>query len=295
MEAEVPRHLRRDSGPDGPLIVVVSRRAAVLGSPIGHSKSPVLHRAAYAALGLDWRYDAIEMTSDRLPAFLASCSWPEWAGLSLTMPLKFDVIPLLDEISPTAEQVQATNTVVFSDSGASGYNTDVAGMRQAIVEAGGGELEARTAVIVGAGATARSALAALAGMGVTDSRVVARSREKASALEPLAADLAMGIEVAPWQPGARLDADIVISTVPPGVADEFAAGVPTAPGVLLDVAYGDSPTALTRAWTSAGGRAADGLDLLLWQAADQVTLMTGLEAPVAEMRSAVRPSKGATA
>ena len=86
----------------------------MLGSPIGHSRSPILHRAAYAALGLDWTYEAINVTPDALPSMLSACSWPEWAGLSLTMPLKTDVLPLLDGLSSLAVRVQAANTVVFT-------------------------------------------------------------------------------------------------------------------------------------------------------------------------------------
>ena len=113
-----------------------SRRAAVLGSPIAHSMSPVLHRAAYAGLGLDWSYDAIEVTAAGLPGFLAGCSAPEWAGLSLTMPLKTDVVPLLDEVSDMAALVGAANTVVFDGRASMGHNTDVPGMSRALQERG---------------------------------------------------------------------------------------------------------------------------------------------------------------
>lgn len=264
----------------------------MLGSPIEHSRSPLLHRAAYAALGLDWRYDAIEMTSDRLAGFLSGCSWPEWAGLSLTMPLKQDVMALLDDISPLARQVRATNTVIVTESGMSGHNTDVAGMQRALVEAAGGDLDARNAIVLGAGATARSALAALAAVGVRQVEVVARSPQRASQLDPLAIELGMDLDIAAWAPERDLSADVIISTVPPGAADDLALAIPDAPGVLLDVAYGDDPTALTWAWVGAGGRAADGLDLLLWQAVDQVALMTGLEAPVSAMRAALPARPG---
>lgn len=271
---------------------MATRRAAVLGSPIEHSRSPVLHRAAYAALGLDWRYDAIDMTGEALADFLTTCAWPEWAGLSLTMPLKHDVMPLLDDVAPLAVQVAATNTVVFTELGLYGYNTDVAGMQKAISEAGSGRIDARRATILGAGATARSALAALAGMGVREVDVMARDPQKAASLEPLAAELGLALGLPGWAPGAGLSAEVVISTLPPGVADAFAAAVPRTPGVLLDVAYGDAPTALTDAWIQHGGPVADGLDLLLWQAADQVTLMTGFDAPVAAMRAALPPRLG---
>ena len=112
------------------------RRAAVLGSPIEHSLSPVLHTAAYAALGLtDWTYSAIECDEARLPALIASCGRP-WAGLSLTMPLKRAVLPLLDRTEPLAAEVGGANTVVFAGGERHGYNTDVPGMVAALAEAG---------------------------------------------------------------------------------------------------------------------------------------------------------------
>ena len=267
---------------------MATRRAAVLGSPISHSRSPDLHRAAYAALGLDWTYDAIEVTTASLADFLDSCEQPEWAGLSLTMPLKTDVLPMLDEISETAARVGAANTVVFADGRRAGHNTDVAGMQRALQEAHGGQLVARTGAILGSGATARSALVALQRLGVDAVDVRARNPERALDLVALGRDLGVDVALSPWDGSAPLAGDVVIATVPPGAADGFVDGVPEVPGVLLDVAYGEGITPLTAAWRRAGGATADGLDLLLWQAVDQVTLMTGLDAPVAAMRLALR-------
>ena len=132
-----------------------TRRAAVLGSPIRHSLSPALHRAAYRGLGLDWSYDAIEVDEPGLSAFLAGLG-PEWAGLSLTMPLKEAVIPLLSEVDPEARSLRSVNTVLPGSQGWRGTNTDVYGITQSLLEKG---LDAtpRSATILGAGATARSA------------------------------------------------------------------------------------------------------------------------------------------
>ena len=267
---------------------MATRRAAVLGSPISHSRSPDLHRAAYAALGLDWTYDAIEVTTASLADFLDSCEQPEWAGLSLTMPLKTDVLTMLDEISETAALVRAVNTVIFADDRRAGHNTDVAGMQRALQEAHGGELVARTGAILGSGATARSALVALQCLGVAEVVVWARNPERAADLVALGRDLGVDVALSPWDGSAPLAEDVVIATVPPGAADGFVDRVPEVPGVLLDVAYGEGVTPLTAAWQRAGGATADGLDLLLWQAVDQVRLMTGLDAPVAAMRMALR-------
>src|SRR5690349_22527170 len=154
-------------------------KAAVLGAPIAHSLSPVLHRAAYQALGLTgWSYEAIECDATRLPAVLGGCG-PDWAGLSLTMPLKRAVLPLLDEIEPLAAEVGAANTVVFADGRRHGHNTDVPGMINALAESGlPGPITDRhwpaSVLILGAGATACSALAAARGLSLTDATVAVR-------------------------------------------------------------------------------------------------------------------------
>ena len=160
-------------------------KAAVLGSPIAHSLSPVLHQAAYRALGLTgWTYQAIECDEAALPALLASRG-PDWAGLSLTMPLKRAVLPLLDYLDALAAEVGAANTVVFAAGRRHGHNTDVPGLLAALAERGitGTSLPPHPAVLIlGAGATARSALAALRALGITQLTVAARDPARASDL-----------------------------------------------------------------------------------------------------------------
>lgn len=274
------------------------RRAAVLGHPVAHSLSPVLHGAAYAALGLDgWRYDAVDVTEEQLPGFLATLD-AGWAGLSLTMPLKQTVLPLLDHVEPLAQVVGAVNTVLPVGAGTArsltGANTDVHGLVAALGEAGltGG---VTTAGVVGAGATAASTLAALAQLGCPTPRVFVRSQARAGAL--LRAAHRMGVEPrlcrlddAVHEIG-RLDA--VVSTLPAHAADPLAAalGGPVA-GVLLDVCYDPRPTALSAAWARQGGRVMGGERMLLHQAAEQVRLMTGRTAPLAAMDAALRARMG---
>src|SRR5690625_1926993 len=138
-----------------------NRRAAILGSPIEHSLSPVLHRAAYAALGLEsWAYDRYEVTEENFARFVSGCG-TEWAGLSLTMPLKQVALQVVDVVEPLAEVVGAVNTLLFSPGGLKvGANTDVYGIVAAVTQARGGAAETpRTGVIVGGGATAASAVA----------------------------------------------------------------------------------------------------------------------------------------
>jgi shikimate dehydrogenase len=260
------------------------RRAAVLGHPIGHSLSPVLHRAAYAALGLPWDYDRIDVTPDRLADLLDGLD-ESWAGLSLTMPLKAAVLPLLDEVDPLAVATGSANTVVLTEGRRRGWNTDVDGLVAALDEH---EAGTGAAVVLGAGATARSAVAALSRRGSPRVTAYVRRPQAAGDLHVTAAAVGVEIEVRPWAGATEgLGADVVVSTVPAGAADELAAAVPAAPATLLDVVYSPWPTPLATAWSAAGGRVVSGLDLLLHQAVRQVLLMTGRAAPVEVMRAAL--------
>lgn len=269
-------------------------RAAVLGSPIAHSLSPVLHRAAYAALNLDWDYAAIDVDEAALPAFVHGCG-SDWAGLSLTMPLKTAVLPLLDTASDVVSLVGAANTVVFADGERRGHNTDVPGMRQAITQEAGSDIAPRTATVLGGGATARSAVAAVALLGATDVHVALRSMGRATEFDDLAAALGVSVHPHAWDEALHhLQTDIVVATTPAGTVDDLAGAVPSAPGILLDVAYADGRGVLASAWADAGGAVADGLDLLLWQAVDQVALMTGRTAPVEAMRAALHAAVAST-
>ncbi len=260
-------------------------RAAVLGSPIAHSLSPALHRAAYAGLGLDWRYDAFDVTEATLPAFLAGLDGT-WAGLSLTMPLKEAVIPLLIEIDDTARAVRAVNTVLPAEHGWRGTNTDIFGMTESLLRAGAPERPS-TATVLGAGATARSAVVALARMGVRDVCVCARRIEPAQEVAALARQVGIvATGVAGLEPDADLvRADIVVSTLPGGAGSGWALIAAEAHGALLDASYHPWPTPLSAAWGS--DAVASGRDMLLWQAVEQVRLMTGLEPPVDLMAAAL--------
>ncbi|WP_037842916.1 shikimate dehydrogenase [Streptomyces sp. NRRL F-5126] len=267
-------------------------RAGVLGSPIGHSLSPVLHRAAYAKLGLTgWHYDSHEVDEAALPGFFARV--PEWAGdarpggFSLTMPLKRAVIPLLDEISDTAASVEAVNTVTFGPGArAKGDNTDIPGMVAALAERGVGTVE--SAAVLGAGATASSAVAALASVCTGPVTAYVRGDARAAEMRGWGERLGVDVRTAPWSRAAEaFGAGLVVATTPAGVADELAGSVPPGPGTLFDVVYDPWPTRLAAAWAARGGRIVGGLDLLVHQAVLQVQLMTGVpQAPLAAMRTA---------
>jgi shikimate dehydrogenase len=264
-----------------------ARRAAVLGSPIAHSLSPVLHRAAYEELGLhDWTYDRFEVDEAALPGFIEKLG-PEWAGLSLTMPLKRAVIPLLDEISDTAASVEAVNTVVFTEDGRRlGDNTDIPGMVEALREHGIDRVE--SAAILGAGATASSALAALSRICEGEVVVYVRSEARAGEMRQWGERLDVEVRTEDWADATQaLRAPLVIATTPAGTTDALAAAVPERPATLFDVLYEPWPTNLAARWSAYGGAVVSGLDLLVHQAVLQVEQMTGhAPAPVDVMRKA---------
>ncbi len=271
-------------------------RAAVLGSPISHSRSPDLHRAAYAALGLPWQYDAIECTKEQFPEFLAGLD-EQWRGLSLTMPLKEVVLDVVEDVEEIAQTVRSANTVWRNDESSSwrATNTDIAGMRNALAEVGVTRVE--RVRILGAGATSRSAAAAAVDLGATMVTIHARREEAARDVAILVETLGGKAEIADLSPDYR-GQDLLISTLPADIARPWAtvAESPRVPaGALLDASYHPWPTPLATAWAECfpGLPVASGRDMLLWQAVDQVRLMTGAvtdenrDAVVSAMRAAL--------
>ena len=263
----------------------------MLGSPVGHSLSPVLHRAAYAALGLaGWRYDRVECDEAALPALVGGLG-PEWVGLSLTMPLKRKALELADEISPLAAEVGAANTLLLGGAPSGGRraeNTDVAGLLAALREAG--LRRVGRSVLLGAGGTAQAALAALRELGDPSPRVLVRDAGRAGGLLAAADRLGVRPVVSGGLPYTPLpDADLVISTLPAGAADAVAvqAGGWTSGTVVLDAVYSPWPTRFAAAVADAGCQVVGGLAVLLHQAVAQVELMTGRPAPIGAMRAAL--------
>ncbi|MGH3426260.1 MAG: shikimate dehydrogenase family protein [Mycobacteriales bacterium] len=237
------------------------RRAAVLGSPIRHSLSPTLHRSAYATLGLTgWRYDAMDCGEAALTSFVGQLG-PEWAGLSLTMPLKRVALTVADEISSVAGAVGAANTLVLEQPGGHrrAENTDVAGILAALRELGE---RAPTVLVRNLGATA-------------DLRAAADRLGVQPVISGGLPDIVLPA------------ADVVISTLPPGAADALSPQRWVTRPVVLDVAYTPWPTTLAASAIAAGCRTVSGLAVLLHQAVAQVELMTGRRAPIAPMRAAL--------
>ena len=280
----------------------INHRCAVLGRPIAHSLSPVLHNAAYRALHLDdWFYDRHEVGEDDLERFLKGLD-PTWAGLSLTMPLKKTIQPYGLPCDRWSKELMVANTAVFDWKGACRngdeslpairlYNTDVRGIGLAFEHS----YDARgsrpvsdhscDAVIIGNGNTATSALAACVGMpAVGHVTVIARHPDKNPALEPLARKFLpdgdpIGIVTMDHAVEALEKATVAINTIPGHAADSIAAQLSTSGrpmrGTLLDVVYDPRPTELMKAWRAQGGTAIGGEEMLLYQAMVQVWLMTG--------------------
>ncbi|WP_234659093.1 shikimate dehydrogenase [Agromyces marinus] len=251
-------------------------RLAVLGSPIAHSKSPALHRAAYARLGLDWRYDAIEVASGELGGFLDRVRVdPDaaWRGLSLTMPLKQEVLGRLDHVDRLAALTGAANTVRLTADGAlHGFNTDVEGIVRALGEEGIDRIH--RGVLVGGGATAGSAIVAMAELGAAEVDVHVREPARAAAVADLGSRIGLVVRVRTIAELAdAASAPLVISTVPGGADLGVAPSAALVRDALLfDVAYDPWPTALGAGWSAAGGRAVHGLGMLLHQALLQVRI-----------------------
>jgi shikimate dehydrogenase len=307
---------------------VVDRRAGVLGRPIAHSLSPVIHNAGYVAAGLTgWSYRAYECAEAELAGFVGGLD-PSWVGLSLTMPLKEVALRVADEVSPVAAAIGAANTLVRRpDGGWRADNTDAPGMVDALVAAG--VARADRVCILGAGGTARAALAAAAQLGAGVVTVVARRLEAVKELDPIATDLGLTLIDAGWADAEAAigSADVVVSTVPRGVADQLGAVLQSGTGragagragtgsagtgragtgpagsgragigragsgwrtgaVLFDAIYDPWPTPLAASAAAAGCQVVSGLDLLLAQAVRQFELFTRVDAPVPAMRDAL--------
>ncbi|MBD8043574.1 shikimate dehydrogenase [Arthrobacter sp. Sa2BUA2] len=266
----------------------MTRRAAVLGHPIAHSRSPELHRAAYRYLEFDCDYAAIDVEEEAAADFAAAVRQePGWNGLSVTMPLKSAMAAAVDTLDPLAEALGVINTVTFEPGAGgtvlTGWNTDVAGLVNALRHAGAGD--APKAAVLGAGGTATAAVAALTELGCSSVDIYARSFRGDAGGQPAVQEVGsrLGTDVAlhGWDMAAAAcaEADVVICTLPPrgadGIAGEFAdLGRRRDGAVLLDAAYDPWPSAIAAAWQAAGGTIVPGLEMLLYQAVEQVRLFT---------------------
>ena len=253
----------------------------------------MLHRAAYAALGLDWSYDAHEVDEAGLARFLDGLDG-SWRGLSLTMPLKRAVLPLLDDVSETARRAGVVNTVVLRDGRRSGHNTDVGGVAAAVSERYDGPVD--RAVVVGGGATAASALLGLAHLGCRAVTLLVRDEARAAGTVAAAGRHAQELAVEVRRIGDRVaPADVLVSTIPAAAQSADVLRLLEGAAAVLDVVYDPWPTPLARAAEGSGRALVSGLDLLVHQAVRQVELMTGRPTVALEvMRDAGRRALAAS-
>jgi shikimate dehydrogenase len=262
-------------------------RCAVLGSPIAHSLSPALHRAAYAELGLNWTYEAIEVDEGGLAGFLEGLG-DDWRGLSLTMPLKRIAMDVVERCSDVATAVGSVNTILLGPDEGRGFgdNTDVPGALAALRERGLDDV--RTARIIGGGATATSIAYALSSVGVTDLEIVVRDPSRADVAARVARDAGVGVTVLAFDHPFLQKVDLLVSTVPAGAVDARAAELVATSRAVFDVAYDPWPTSVVTAAERTGIGIVTGIDLLVHQAALQVELMTGSGIDPDVLRAAAR-------
>lgn len=250
------------------------RHLAVLGAPIEHSRSPQLHGAAYGVLGLPWEYERREVPSGALPEFVATLD-PSWRGLSLTMPLKREALPLLATRTELVEIAGAANTLLLDETGPHGFNTDVAGIVGALGDHGVSDVD--TVHVIGTGNTAASAFLAASRLGASRVLVSGRSLAGIHDLEELGDRLGVHTEWRLYGSHVPVRADVVINTLPGDVDPE---DVPEADlgDVLMEVPYDPWPTPRAARWTERDGLVVNGLEMLLHQAIEQVRIfVTGEE------------------
>jgi shikimate dehydrogenase len=284
----------------------------VIGSPIGHSLSPVLHNAAFAALGLDttWRSRAFEVAPGAAASALDAMRRADVNGLSVTMPHKADATALVDECSEVARRLGAVNCIVNRDGRLLGTNTDGEGFVASLVRGAGFTPAGRRCLVIGAGGAARAVILALAEAGASEVAVLNRTPERAAAAAALAG---VAGSVVPAGPAGSAEqkglvevidsADLIVNATPLGMAGAFHGGASdwlVAPQLLhpgqvaADLVYAPRPTRWLAEAAAAGAHPVDGLGMLVHQAAAQLNLWTGQEAPVEAMwqaAEAVDPPK----
>jgi shikimate dehydrogenase len=260
--------------------------AAVIGHPVRHSLSPLIHNAAFRALDLDWVYTAFDVAPGRAAAAAAAVRDLGIAGLSVTMPHKADILPAMDRLTSTAEALGAVNTVAAGRNGQLlGDNTDGAGFIDALREDEGFDPAGRRALVVGAGGAARAVVLALAGAGAGE--IIVANRTDARAVD--AAALAPAIA----RVGAIEEVDaveLVVNATPQGMGENREVPVPIerlgSGQLVVDLVYHPAVTPLVDAARGRGAAVANGLGMLIHQAAHAFRLWTGEDPPLEVMSAA---------
>lgn len=262
-----------------------TRQAAVLGHPISHSLSPLIHNAGINDLGLNAQYSAIDVTEDDLQSFINQLS-SDWVGLSLTMPLKSRVLEFISCSDPVVETTGSANTVYRNESGSwQLMNTDVFGL-EAAIKSSGFEFDG-TAIILGSGATGRSAALALANLGFNRVNVLARNTTDARLVCEILTSHRVASDHLAWGKRGFSEYGLVLSTLPPHAFQWNQGGVTCSENtVLLDVAYSPWPSALASEWPNE--LIINGIEMLYWQATRQFESFFGQPAPLDAMRRAIQ-------
>jgi shikimate dehydrogenase len=264
-----------------------TRMVGIIGWPVQESLSPLIHNAAFAALGMDWAYVPLPVAPGDLQAALSGLPAMGFAGANVTMPHKTDAARLIHDLSEDAERLRAVNTLVVGPGGMAGHNTDAPGFDRFLRRDAGFDPQGRSALILGAGGAARACTLALTRGGLEDLTVAARDPTRAEALRAMIDVLPSEVRVVSLEEGTTVDADLVVNATPLGAAGETVPHPPLRPGMLVvDLVYGPRVTPLQAAAKATGASAFGGLGLLLHQAALSFELWTGLEPPLSVMSAA---------
>lgn len=275
---------------------VTSKVGYVIGSPITHSKSPAIHLAAYQELGLDWSYQKVEVPEGNLSDFMAHLALESTSVVSVTMPLKIEAAEFATRSSPLVQATGIANTLIPRNGEWFAENTDVFGITRTLGDRDVKLSGSASVTVLGSGATAISALAALAELGFSQASVVSRNQGALAEMARIGESFSISLaavelpesDLAPTDElTLTLGADLVISTLPSEVATRLGGWLPKDVGFLFDVTYHPWPSGLAKSWFTNGGDVVGGLDLLVNQAAAQIEMATDRPAPIAAMRSAV--------
>ena len=264
-----------------------TRSVGVIGWPIEHSLSPVIHNSAFAALGMDWVYVPLPVLPPRLPAALEGLGALGFAGANVTMPHKTSTAELIEDLSEDARILRAVNTIVVGSEGLSGHNSDALGFERFLREDAGFDPVGRTALVFGAGGGARACVLALSRGGLGTVAVAVRDPSRAEDLRATLEGSGTLVRIVSFDEVPSLEADLVVNATPLGVHGEsLPLPRPTRGIVGVDLLYRPNATPFQTALREAGGTVFGGLGLLLQQAAISFELWTGRAAPLSVMSAA---------
>jgi shikimate dehydrogenase len=277
-------------------VTAATRLACLIGHPVGHSRSPSMHNAAFEAQGIDMRYVAFDVSSERLPAAIEGLRALGIVGANVTVPHKETVVALLDTVDSTARRIGAVNTIVNQDGVLSGHNTDIHGFLTALEQAWGRSPRGSRCLVLGAGGSARAIVAGLALEEAAEvwvfNRTLSRARELCAAVASWSTVPCRAVGESELITVAQ-QADLIVNATSVGMGDSvklspIPVDILTRSHVIVDITYGPEPTALVRAGRSLGGICLDGLEMLVRQAARSYELWTGRMAPIDRMRDEVQ-------